>query len=186
VHSLDAARWLIGKQEHPVRAHCVGGRYEGGAPSDQATPNTQYATYEYADGTELHCDLRNWYTGPPEAQGLFVYGAKGWMRIADDKAQVFFGKKNEPGPVLTAEDRGDPGQSHFQNFIDCVRSRRSQDLRAPLEEGHFSTTLCHLGNIAYRVHRSVRFDGAAERFVGDEEADRLLRRTYREPFAIET
>jgi predicted dehydrogenase len=184
VHSLDAARWLIGKQEHPVTAHCSGGRYEGDAASDQATPNTQYATYQYADGTELHCDLRNWYAGPAEAQGLFVYGAKGWMKVGDDKAQVYLGKKNEPGPVLTADERGDSGQSHFQNFLDCIRSRNTQDLRVPIEEGHFSTTLCHLGNIAYRVGRSVKFDGASERFVGDEEADQLLRRTYRQPFVM--
>jgi hypothetical protein len=65
-----------------------------------------------------------------------------------------------------------------------MRARRSEDLRAPIEEGHFSTTLCHLANISYRVGRSLRFDGAAERFVGDEEADKLLTRTYRAPFVL--
>lgn len=184
VHSLDVARWLIGKREHPVTAHCIGGLHEAGAPTDQKTPNTQYATYQYADGTELHCDLRNWFSGPPEAEGLFVFGSKGWMRIGEGKAQVFLGRTNEPGPTLRAEDTGDPGQSHFENFIACVRSRKAQDLRAPLEEGHFSTTLCHLGNIAYRMGRSLKFDGATERFIGDEEADKLLRRTYRAPFAL--
>ena len=124
VHSLDATRWLIGKQEHPRTAYCIGGLYEGGAPTDQTVPNTQYTTYQYADGTELHCDLRNWYTGPAEAQGLYVYGAKGWMKVGDDKAQVFFGRRNEPGPVLTADEKVDSGQIHFQNFIDTVRSRK--------------------------------------------------------------
>jgi hypothetical protein len=59
-----------------------------------------------------------------------------------------------------------------------------EDLRAPLEGGHFSTTLCHLGNIAYRVGRSVKFDGAKEQCVGDNEADGLLRRKYRAPYSL--
>jgi predicted dehydrogenase len=184
VHSLDVARWLIGKQEHPRTTFCSGGLYEGGETTDQATPNTQYATYRYADGTELHCDLRNWYTGPPEAQGVYIYGSKGWMKLGNDKAQVYFGRKNEPGPAITAERDDDAGQKHFENFIECVRARKPENLKASLEDGHLSTALCHLGNISYRVGRSVKFDGAAERFVGDEEADRLLGRTYRAPYLL--
>ena len=184
VHSLDAVRWLLGKQEHPRTAYCVGGLYEAGAPTDQTTPNTQTASYQYADGTELHCDLRNWFGGPREAQGVYVFGSKGWMKVGNEKVEVFFGRKNEPGPVLTDEGGGEAGQPHFENFIDCVRSRATTKLRASLEEGHFSTTLCHLGNISYRVGRSVKFDGATERFVGDEEADKLLGRTYRAPFVL--
>jgi hypothetical protein len=158
--------------------------YEAGARTDQTTPNTQYATYQYADGTELHCDLRNWFSGPAEAQGVYIFGSKGWMKVGDDKAQVYFGRKNEPGPVLTGDDTRDEGQAHFENFIECVRSRKSENLKASLEDGHFSTSLCHLGNIAYRVGRSVKFDGATERFEGDEEADKLLSRTYRAPYLL--
>ncbi|CAN5899144.1 Gfo/Idh/MocA family oxidoreductase [soil metagenome] len=184
VHSLDVVRWLLGKGEHPRTVHCVGGLYEAGAPTDQTTPNTQTVSYQYADGTELHCDLRNWFSGPPEAQGIYISGSKGWMKVGDDRAQVYFGKKNEPGPTITADDKRDPGQAHFENFIDCMRSRKSDGLNAPLEEGHLSTALCHLGNISYRVGRSVTFDGATERFVGDEEADTFLSRTYRAPYLL--
>jgi predicted dehydrogenase len=184
VHSLDVARWLLGKREHPRSTHCIGGLYEAGAPTDQVTPNTQYVTYQYADGTELHCDIRNWFSGPPEAQGIYIFGSKGWMKFSDDSAQVFFGRKNEPGPTIVADEKGDAGQAHFENFIDCVRSRKSENLRAPIEEGHFSTTLCHLGNISYRVGRSVKFDGTAERFVRDDEADKLLGRAYRAPYQL--
>jgi predicted dehydrogenase len=184
VHSLDAVRWLVGKQEHPRHVHCTGGLFEAGAPTDQETPNTQYATFKYADGAEIHCDLRNWFAGPAGAAGVFVFGAKGWMKVGDSKAEVFFGRKNEPGPVLTADVKEDSGQVHFQNFIDCLRSRKSPDLKAPIEEGHLSTSLCHLANISYRVNRSLAFDGATERFVGDEEADKLLTRTYRAPYML--
>jgi predicted dehydrogenase len=184
VHSLDAVRWLLGKQEHPRIAHCIGGLYEAGDRTDQATPNTQYATYQYADGTELHCDLRNWFSGPPEAQGIYIFGARGWMKVGDNSAQVYLGRKNEPGPTLTVDEKREDGQTHFENFISCVRSRKVEDLKAPIEEGHLSATLCHLGNISYRVGRSVKFDGAAERFEGDEEADKLLGRTYRAPYLL--
>jgi predicted dehydrogenase len=184
VHTLDAVRWLLGKQEHPRAAHCIGGLYEAGARTDQATPNTQYASYQYADGTELHCDLRNWFSGPPEAQGIYIFGSKGWMKVGDDTAQVYLGRKNELGPTLTVDEKRDAGQAHFENFIECVRSRKLQDLSAPIEEGHLSATLCHLGNISYRVGRSLKFDGATERFEGDEEADKLLSRTYRAPYLL--
>jgi predicted dehydrogenase len=184
VHSLDAVRWLLGKQEHPRTAYSIGGLYEAGAPTDQTTPNMQHAAYKYADGTELHCDLRNWYSGPPEAQGLFVYGSKGWMKVTDDKAQVYLGPKSEPGVTLTADEKREAGQTHFENFIECVRSRKSDGLNASMEDGHFSTALCHLGNISYRLGRSVTFDGSAERFVGDTDADRLLGRAYRAPYSL--
>ena len=184
VHSLDAVRWLLGKQEHPRTAHSVGGLHEEGAPTDQVTPNTQQATFQYADGTRLHCEVRNWSTGPAEAQGLYIFGSKGWMKVGDGSAQVFFGRRNEAGPVLTSDEKPDTGQAHFENFIGCVRSRQPQNLKASIEDGHFSTALCHLGNISYRVGRSVTFDGATERFVGDEQADKLLTRKYRAPYQL--
>ena len=105
------------------------------------------------------------------------------LKVGDDKAQAFFGKKNEPGPVLTVEEKGDSGLSHFANFIDCVRTRKAENLKAPIEEGHYSTALCHLGNISYRLRRSLKFDGANERFAGDDEANGLLSRTYRTPYS---
>jgi predicted dehydrogenase len=184
VHTLDVVRWLLGKQDHPRTAHCIGGLYEAGEPTDQTTPNTQTASYQYADGTELHCELRNWYNGPREALGVYVFGSKGWMKVGSDKVEVFFGRKNEPGPVFTEEGDDDRSQPHVANFIECVRSRKTADLKTSLEEGHLSSALCHLGNISYRVGRSVKFDGATERFVGDEEADKLLGRTYRAPFVL--
>jgi predicted dehydrogenase len=184
VHSLDAVRWLVGKQEHPRTVYCSGGLFEAGAPTDQTTPNTQQATYRYADGTEIHCDLRNWFSGPPEAQGIYIFGSKGWMKVGDDNAQVYFGRKNEPGPTLGGDDKREEGQVHFENFIECVRSRKAENLTAPLVEGHFSTTLCHLGNISYRVGRSVTFDGGRERFEGDDDADKLLGRAYRSPYVL--
>lgn len=44
---------------------------------------------------------------------------------------------------------------HFQNFVDCVRANTPEKLVAPIVEGHYSTSLCHLGNISYRTGRQA-------------------------------
>jgi hypothetical protein len=55
---------------------------------------------------------------------------------------------------------------------------------ADIEEGHKSTRLCHLGNIAFRTGHAIRFDEKTETCVKDSEANHLLGRTYRKPFVV--
>ncbi len=50
---------------------------------------------------------------------------------------------------------------------------------ADIEIGHTSTTLCHLGNVVGRTGRNLKFDGPAEKIVGDEKANAFLKREYR-------
>ena len=76
-----------------------------------------------------------------------------------------------------------PAKAHYQNFIDCVKSRRQQDLVADIEEGHDSALLCHLGNIAYRTGRRLEFDSETETFR-DEEANQYLGREYRKGYEL--
>ncbi len=92
---------------------------------------------------------------------------------------------------MSGKNSADPGNlvgtgddNHFENFIKGVRSRNVKDLTADIETDHLSTALCHLSNISYREGRELRFDGRAERFVSDKEADRHLRRNYRKPFVV--
>src|SRR5581483_4762752 len=49
---------------------------------------------------------------------------------------------------------------HYGNFAKAVRSGRQSDLNAPIEEGHLSSALCHLGNISYRLGREMPFGSA--------------------------
>ncbi len=65
---------------------------------------------------------------------------------------------------------------HLQNFVDAVREEAK--LNAEIEEGHKSTLLCHLGNIAYRTGRTIRLDPKTHRIVGDREAEGMWRREY--------
>jgi len=116
------------------------------------------------------------------AIGNIVYGSKGYMAINGYEAyKTWLGKDQEPGPS------GKGGEHHFQNFIDCVRSRKKEDLHAPIEEGQISCTLLHLANASYRLGRTLQFDPETQQVVNDDEANRLLRdadRGYRRPFYI--
>jgi hypothetical protein len=94
--------------------------------------------------------------------------------------RTYLGQKREPGPAGNPL----PGDAHFANFIEAVRNRNRENLTAEIEEGHLSTVLSHLANISFRVGRTLRFNTTTEQFIGDSEADKLLRRNYRTPFVV--
>jgi hypothetical protein len=118
---------------------------------------------------------------PRNATKVEIYGTKGLMILGRHGGgwQVW-GPDSKPGPSRYGRQ---PYPHHLQNFVDCMWSRKEPN--ADIEKGHLSTLLCHLGNISYRVGcRRLVFDGATERFVGDEDANRLLKRHYRAPYVI--
>jgi predicted dehydrogenase len=73
--------------------------------------------------------------------------------------------------------------NHFRNFIDCVLSRKEPI--APIEQAHRTITIAHLGNIAMKLGRNLRWDPKAERVIGDDEANRMLSRPMRAPWSLE-
>ncbi|MBY0373928.1 MAG: gfo/Idh/MocA family oxidoreductase, partial [Bryobacteraceae bacterium] len=77
-----------------------------------------------------------------------------------------------------------PDLDHFANFADAVRARDPKLLHAEIEETALSTSLCHLGNISYRLNRELRFDPARRQFIGDPQANALLTRNYRAPYVV--
>ena len=74
--------------------------------------------------------------------------------------------------------------AHVANFIAAIRA--GQPLNADPLTGHMSTSLCHLGNIATRLGRALQFDGEREQFVGDDEANALVSREYRDHWGTPT
>jgi predicted dehydrogenase len=173
IHMLDVTRWLLGL-EAPVRMTSAGGKFY--YDDDQQTPDTMVAAFDFA-GTTVLWEHRIWSrTGlAGEPFGVMLYGEKGTL-VFDRK-----GWHVEDG--ITASDRGaEAERPHLRNFLDCVRSGKRPN--ADIEEGHKSTRLCHLGNIAYRLGRALRFDAANETLVGDAEANGLLGRSYRKPFVV--
>jgi len=200
IHQADVGRWALNKMTHPVRIQGFGNYFIW--DSDQETPNIQHLEFEYKDGTILQFEVRGLGTNAEGdiRIGDLVYGSKGWMDIASEDVggchtqfcdikltpSGFSSYKEEAGPVFTDEDEegGDAVVNHFTNFIECVRSRRWQDLHADILEGHLSSSLCHLGNIATRLKKQLRFNPHGERFVDDSEADSYLTREYRYPYIL--
>ena len=121
--------------------------------------------------------------GPKDAKtntvGNLFYGSKGYLAIDGyDAYKTWLTDQAEPGP------HGKASGDHYANFVDCVRSRRAEDIHSPIEEAHISTTLVHLVNASYRLGRTLRFDPRQEQVIGDDEANRLLRGTYRPPYVV--
>jgi hypothetical protein len=72
--------------------------------------------------------------------------------------------------------------SHSGNWLQCIATRQRPVM--DVEIGHRVTCWSHLGNIAYLLRRKLRWDPAAERFVGDETANRVLDAAYRAPWRL--
>ena len=72
--------------------------------------------------------------------------------------------------------------NHMGNFFDCLESRRPPI--SDVESQHRSVSTCHLGNIAMRVGRPLRWDPEAQSFPGDDQANRLLARAQRSGFEV--
>src|SRR6516164_7571903 len=121
--------------------------------------------------------------GPKDAKtntiGNIFYGSNGYLAVDGyDSYKTWLTDECVPGP--TGKGSGD----HYANFVDCVRSRHAQDIHSPIEEAHISTTLVHLANASYRLGRALRFDPDKECVIEDEEANRMLRGSYRAPYVV--
>ncbi len=213
IHEMDVARWGLGVK-FPNKVSAIGGHFM--FDDDQETPNTLNCAFEFdmPDGKRkmLEFEVRHWISNheaeigtpvfggevppatgaagvvpsssnqPKNTIGDVFYGSKGYMAMGGyDSYKTWLGEQQEPGP--TAQRSG----NNWANFIDCVRSRKKENLNAPIEEGHISCTLVHLANASYRLGRTVRFDPETEQVIGDGEASGLLRdadRRYREPYVV--
>jgi predicted dehydrogenase len=178
VHDLDIARWGLGV-ESPSKVSATGGKLF--FDDDQETPDTQIVTFEFP-GTKqiLVYEQRLWspYFQEGFENGVAFYGTKAYMLIGRSGWRVVE-EKNKPGPKSTTGFSDDP---HRQNFLDAIKS--GKQLNCDVREGHLSSTLAHLGNIALRVGRPIQFEGKTESIVKDDEASKLLTRTYRKGFEI--
>jgi predicted dehydrogenase len=173
IHALDLARWVLGL-DAPHNIAAGGGKlfYD----DDQKTPDTQIAVFDFP-GTSVIWEHRIWSkTGDRgEPFGVILYGEKGTL-VFDSK-----GWHVEDG--VTASDKAsDPQRPHLRDFLDSIRAHKRPS--ADIEEGHKSTRLCHLGNIAYRVGRRLAFDASTETLRDDPAANQLLGRSYRAPFVV--
>ena len=105
------------------------------------------------------------------------------MAVDSTGYRVWTGEKHDL--VKEAKvDREWETNGHMQNFLDACRSRKSADLNAEIEIGHLSSAMCHMANISYRVGRKLTIDPKTEKFTGDDEANKLVTRSYRAPYVV--
>ena len=206
-HQLDLARWGLRKNEHPVAIMSMGGLFgftsdEENTPgkrvygdvdtyghdkTTQETPNTQTASYQYADGKIIELETRGRYTNQEGSAGQELtnvfYGTEGWLEISSGGGWKAF-RRREKKPFAESKDNERERANHWANFLEAMRSGKDADLRADINEGHLSTSLCHLANISHRLGRSLKFVGAKEKFASDTEADAMLTKIYRKPYVV--
>lgn len=183
VHDLDYTRWGLGVETHPTRISAHGGKFF--FDDDQEFPDTQQVTFEYpGDGKIgsqrlLIYEQRLWSTNYPHHcdSGAEFHGTKGLMFLSRRGKLTVRGERNAPVEV-DVEPQGQDDLTHVANF--CAAIRGTAPLTADALTGHLSTSLCHLGNIATRLQRTLTFDPEHEQFVNDAEANDLVRREYRE------
>jgi predicted dehydrogenase len=213
IHELDVARWGLGVK-FPYKIAAMGAHVMFDDDQETPNVLSIAYNFKTPDGKErvLQFEIRHWMTnheaeigtpafgsssvpaalgnasearaarqrkGPQNTIGNIFYDSKGYMAMDGyDSFKTWLGESQEPGP------QGKAGGNNWANFIDCVRSRKKEDLHAPVQEGHISATLLHLGNVAYRVDRTLNFDPVKEEVIGDAEANRLLRGSYRAPYIV--
>jgi predicted dehydrogenase len=203
-HALDIIHWSLGVKG-PKAVSCAGGRFS--LEDNGETPDTQDALIEYPGFTAVWSHREA--SAGPKATPLEFFGTLGSLalsragftvtpdpKVVPENAVPQFAGHPSGGPQRQApagrpelwtkavDDRcgsaADQFRLHVRNFLDCVKSRREPV--SDLESAHRVATVCHLGNIALRLCRRLRWDAEREEIIGDAEATRWLTRPYREPW----
>jgi predicted dehydrogenase len=184
-HEIDYARWGLGVTGLPAKAMAVGGKYFHN--DDQQFPDTATCVFEYpGDGRvgqrrQLIFEMRLWSNNYPYNvdSGAEFYGTEGRLFVSKrGKLEVFAERDRRITDARPKEPAQLPMDDHQQDFLDAIRTGRRPN--ADIEIGHHSVALVHLANIAMKVGRGLVIDSAAEQIVGDDEANALIRRQYRE------
>jgi predicted dehydrogenase len=185
-HHHDIARWAVGV-DGPVS---VDGKPLVEMIPGGFTASSEYeVTFTYANGltqaTRSTVD-DTWFGGivkqDGQRHGVKFHGSDGWIWVTRGDIQA-----SDPEilttPLSSNAERLYASDDHMKNFFDCVRSR--QETVCPAEVGHRSASICHLGVIAMRLGRPLKWDPKAEKFAGDNEANPWLAREMRKPWTYE-
>ncbi|MCY7349672.1 MAG: gfo/Idh/MocA family oxidoreductase, partial [Cytophagaceae bacterium] len=179
IHETDLCMWGL-DVGLPEEISSTGGKFLWNDCKE--TPEVLTSTYKYPkEGKIIQFEVRPWMTNKEDGVeiGNLFYGDKGYMVINGyNDYKTFLGQKREPGPARKE------GGDHYGNFIDAVRAKDKSKLNGPVETAHLSAGIAHLGNISYRLGRTLKFDPQKEVFVGDKEANQLLTRKYRAPYQV--
>ena len=178
-HHIDIAQWGMGTDDTgPVEVQGVGVFPDKGLWD--AAVDYRFDC-RYANGVMLYVGSNNHCT-----QGVKFIGDDGWVHVTRNgvKADPEWLLRETFGPdeIHLARPSGDHRQGHRHNFLRCVRTREQPI--TPVDVGHRSITISHLGNMAMLLGRKVRWDPEREEIVDDAAAARMVRRSMRSPWHI--
>jgi predicted dehydrogenase len=158
VHQMDIARWGLGRADFPRQVVACGGRL--GYDDDGNTPNTLVSLFDYGD-QQLVFEVRGLKARPYKSTRIgVVFHCEAGYLVSSSHARVlaFDHDGTQVKEFRSAE------SSHFQNFLDAIKSGKVEDLNANAVEGHRSAALCHLGNIPYRLGKPRALSAAGKPF----------------------
>jgi predicted dehydrogenase len=202
IHMIDMVRWMM-DLGWPKRIASTGGNYfhKEGKPN---IPDMQTATFDYGD---LQVTWQHRHFGetpdPKYSWGATFYGERGTLKAsvftfdfiplgggtpihrqwddANAKYPVDSDKFPEDKTERQIEYHVAPAiREHMKDLLQCTVSRGRP--RADIAEGSASTSICVLANLSLQLKRSLTWDEAKSRVVGDDEANKLLARPYRAPW----
>jgi len=174
-HAIDIVQWALGTDgTGPVEFEDLGAVWPPKGHLYTTAMKTDFRA-RYADGIELICRTQE------PGFGARFEGTEGWIQYTYNKIEAS-SEAIKDSAIGAGEIRLPVSENHYRDFLDCVKSR--QEPIEPVEVGHRTASICHAGNIAMRLKRKLQWDPEKEVFVNDEEADKMLRRPYREPWRM--
>lgn len=184
-HEVDICRWAL-EVDFPSRVNSVGGRYA--FQDDWETPDTQMIGWDFPSGKSITWEGRscNDFASEKLGRGAVVFGTKG-TALLDGNNCTFYDEKNKLIKQLIGGEVSDASntmsstgvaldQMHVANFVNAARG--GAPLNSPVSEGHKSVTMLHLGNIAWRMGRTLNCDPQNGHIQGDAGAAKLWQREY--------
>ncbi len=171
VHIIDLCRWGLGV-DYPIRVTSAGGRYR--FDDDQETPDTHLVSFEFEGRKLITWEGLSCSSQPNRPYHALFHGENGTLALSDTSYVVTTGRGKEARTRTEKVQGGDA--PHFINLLNAIRN--GERLNSEIEEGHKTTLLCHLGNIAQRTGRTLRCsprDGAIQQ---DKDAQAMWTREY--------
>jgi predicted dehydrogenase len=197
IHMLDMVRWMLdlGWPKHMSSTGGILVQKEG----KSNIADTQSAAFDFGD-LQVVWQHRTW-GNPPDPDypwAAFIYGDKGTLKASVHRYDFIPTGRKEP--TLTGKAVFDPedkypedkteedmelhvataNRAHQRDFLKAIETRGKPV--ADIEQGHISTASCILANLSMKLGRSLTWDPVKHQVVGDDEANKLLRRPYRKPW----
>ncbi|MCE3018934.1 MAG: Gfo/Idh/MocA family protein [Pirellula sp.] len=166
-HHFDIAQWAI-KMDKLGPVQII-------PPEDRKA--TSGLRFLYENGIEM---IHNVFEDGIKADCVFE-GTEGMLLVSRNGISTRPSSILEQ-PLTDKDQRVMASNNHHQNWIDAIKS--NSECICPAEIGHRSATVCHLGNIGYRLGRPLRWDPIAEQFKDDAEANKHCSREPRAEWKI--